>query len=512
MPTRLRILPLAASALALLALLAACALPQPASNPGLTSPAPTLPPADPSPYPTTSPLPAETQTATPTASASAPTLDSADLLPARYSLAAQFDYFRHYLAVDETIVYPNHTGQPLTGLLLVVEPNRWPSGFVLTSLTWENGQPVKAYDLSGNQLSIPLPQPLLPGQSASLALSYELFLPEIPEPTETTRPVPYGYTLRQTNVVDWYPFVPPYRPGVGWLVHNPWYYGEHQVYDVADYLVELTLLEPVENLMIAASAPASQEGGHYRYTLTAARNFAWSASNLYQQESTHVGQVTVSSYYFTYDVSAGQAALQHTAEALALYSQLFAPYPHASLSVVEADFLDGMEYDGLYFLSRGFYNLYDGTPRGYLTAIAAHETAHQWWYGLVGNDQALEPWLDEALCTYSERLFYEQLYPEVLDWWWAFRVDYYQPSGWVDGTIYDYGGFRPYRDAVYLHGAEFLEDLRTLTGDQAFLAFLADYATRRSGSQVKAQDFFALLEEHSSADFSGLLEEYFQAP
>jgi aminopeptidase N len=96
--------------------------------------------------------------------------------------------------------------------------------------------------------------------------------------------------------------------------------------------------------------------------------------------------------------------------------------------VVEAGFADGMEYDGLYFLGREYFAAYDGTPQNYLTALAAHETAHQWWYGLVGNDQALEPWLDEALCTYSELLFYEAVYPDLVDWWWTFRVNRFQPS------------------------------------------------------------------------------------
>ena len=39
-----------------------------------------------------------------------------------------------------------------------------------------------------------------------------------------------------------------------------------------------------------------------------------------------------------------------------------------------------MEYDGLFFLSNGFYNLYDGTSSSYLVTLAAHETAHQWWF------------------------------------------------------------------------------------------------------------------------------------
>ncbi|MGE5220983.1 MAG: M1 family aminopeptidase, partial [Omnitrophica WOR_2 bacterium] len=185
-------------------------------------------------------------------------------------------------------------------------------------------------------------------------------------------------------------------------------------------------------------------------------------------------------------------------------------YPHKTLSVVEADFLDGMEYDGLYFLSRGFYNLYDGTPKGYLTAIAVHETAHQWWYAQAGNDQAMEPWLDEALCTYSERLYYEEVYPELVGWWWAFRVDFYQPEGWINGSVYDYQGFRPYVNAVYLRGARFLEDLRKTTGDQAFFAFLKDYLERNNQRQVTAREFFDILSMHTTADYQSLITKYFQ--
>jgi aminopeptidase N len=217
----------------------------------------------------------------------------------------------------------------------------------------------------------------------------------------------------------------------------------------------------------------------------------------------------VISYSFPTDTRASEQVLKDTAQALGLYSDLFSPYPYASLSVVEADFLDGMEFSGLYFLSRGFYNLYDGTPQGYLTAIAVHETAHQWWYNQVGNDQALEPWLDEALCTYSERIFYENIYPDLLSWWWAFRVDYYEPSGVIDGAIYDYYSFLTYRDSVYLHGAQFLEELRTIIGDDAFFAFLRDYAARFANQQVTGDDFFAILQEHTTKDMSRMRSKYF---
>jgi aminopeptidase N len=169
-----------------------------------------------------------------------------------------------------------------------------------------------------------------------------------------------------------------------------------------------------------------------------------------------------------------------------------------------------MEYDGLYFLSNGFYNLYQGQLGEYLIAIAAHETAHQWFYASVGNDQALDPWLDEALCTYQERLYYERLHPEALDWWWAYRVNYYDPRGWVDGSIYNPEGYRAYRDAVYLNGAVFLDDLRTLIGDEAFFDFLKDYHTQNTGKIATGDLFFEILAQHTQEDLTPLVSQYFK--
>ena len=111
----------------------------------------------------------------------------------------------------------------------------------------------------------------------------------------------------------------------------------------------------------------------------------------------------------------------------------------------------------------------NGTVLNNLIDIAVHETAHQWWFGSVGNDQALEPWLDEALATYSERLFYEQNYPDVTAWQ-AFRIDAFTPTGWVDTDIYHGVDFRTYANAVYLRGAQFLQALRGRVGDEAFFA------------------------------------------
>ena len=79
----------------------------------------------------------------------------------------------------------------------------------------------------------------------------------------------------------------------------------------------------------------------------------------------------------------------------------------------------------------------------------------------------------------------------------------------MDSTIYDTNDFKVYKDAVYLRGAMFLDDLRVLIGDESFDAFLIDYLKQYTHEQATANGFFALLESHTDADLSGLLSEYF---
>jgi hypothetical protein len=430
----------------------------------------------------------------------------------QYELTAVLDYDQHQIQVEEFIQYTNRSPDPLPDLVLMVEPATYQGTFQLSSLKWESGQAITNFTLQSNQMRIPLSQPLMPGEKLGLSISYQLNLPS-PVPSASSRPVPFGYTARQTNLVDWYPFIPPYIAGQGWLAHAPGYYGEHLAYETADFKVKLGSSRPRPDLIIAASAPAQIDGEWRHYLYPSARNFVWSVSPYYQVISNTVGEVTVISYAFPADEAASQAVLRTTSQALELYSRLFGPYQRQQISVVEADFLDGMEYDGLYFLSKGFYSLYTGTPGEYLISIASHETAHQWWYGMLGNDQALEPWLDEALCTYSEALFYENFYPDALTWWWDYRVNYYQPRGWVDDTIYNPHGetqaFRSYRDAVYLNGAKFLDELRKLIGDQAFFDFVQDYLTRNISKLVSADVFFSILKEHTQENIQPLVDKYF---
>jgi hypothetical protein len=419
-----------------------------------------------------------------------------------YTLNANLDYAAHSLAVDETIFYPNVTGDTLHELVMAVEPNLWKGSFVLGELLI-NGQVTDAQNLVGDRMVVPLVEPLPPGGYLTLSMQYNLHLP-----AADIHHV-FGYYARQLNLVDWYPFIVPYVSG--WLLRPPAVVGEHLTYDVADYDVTVTLANPSKSVTLAAGAPAEENSGSWHYRLKNSRTFVFSAGTDYQTVSATTDGVTITSYYFDKNETPARAVLDATARAVKSFSELFGSYPHQSLSIVESPFFDGMEYDGLFFISRDYYTSYDGTLLNNLIDIAIHETAHQWWFGLVGNDQAMEPWLDEALSTYSEELFYEKSLPHILAWW-VFRVESFSPAGWVDTDIYDGINFRTYANAVYLRGAQFLEALRKKIGDVAFFAFLKDYASQMSWKRATSEDFFRILGTHTSVNILDLVSSYFQHP
>ncbi|HTX79307.1 MAG TPA: M1 family metallopeptidase, partial [Longilinea sp.] len=409
--------------------------------------------------PTSTSTPAATTTLTPTSQPAS--------TRTRYALTAELDYPTHKLTVSEAFHYTNHSQDALSELVLVVESNLNSGEFRLSSAAFGDGSPVEGLSLDGEKLTLPLTASLTPGESVDVNLAYTLDLPA------TLGVLSFG--PRQVNASGWYPYVPPYVAGQGWLIHRPGAVGEYQVYELADFSVDLKVDGAPAGFTLAASGRGTFDQGWFHFEQQAVRNFTWSGSDDYSVLEGYASDIRVRAFVFSGDEAAGQASLDATVAALQLYSKLYGPYTHDSLTIVEADFTDGMEYDGLYFLGKEYFAAYSGDPASYLVTLSAHETAHQWWYAMVADDQALEPWLDEALCTYSERLFYENYYPDLVDWWWDTRVRAYSPQGWVNKTIYDFIAFRPYVNAVYLRGATFLEKLRATIGDEAFFSFLQDY-------------------------------------
>ncbi|MBA4383350.1 MAG: hypothetical protein C0410_01300 [Anaerolinea sp.] len=417
-----------------------------------------------------------------------------------YNFTVDLDYNKHHLVVRQTIQYQNNTGQALTEIKLVVPPNAKANVFSLTSISGDAG--IADYSLEGVTLTIQLDHALAIDDSISIAIDYEL--------SPKLQGGVLGYTAKQINISDWYPFVPPYDATNGWIIHQPAEVGEYLVYDSADFDLILNLVDAAGLVVASSTEVAPLDLDSFKMVQKDSRGITFSVSDQYTVVTNTTSGVTVKGYVFAGDEAAGQASVDYTASAIQLYSELFGvPYPHQTMSVVESDFPDGMEYDGLYYLSDFYFKLYDSTPQNYLALLSIHETAHQWWFGIVGNDQALEPWLDESLATYSEYLYIERYYPELANWWWQYRVEYYKPAGRVNLTIYDQSDLRVYINAVYLQGATLIHQLRGAIGDDIFFSGISNYVKLYNHQIATWHDFTNELINPATDLTDKLLQQYF---
>jgi hypothetical protein len=79
--------------------------------------------------------------------------------------------------------------------------------------------------------------------------------------------------------------------------------------------------------------------------------------------------------------------------AITEHAKRFGPFPFPSLSVAEVPAGGGgIEYPSSILML------------GLSQVVAVHETAHQWFYAMVGDSQAQHAWLDEAFASYAEQL------------------------------------------------------------------------------------------------------------
>ncbi len=178
--------------------------------------------------------------------------------------------------------------------------------------------------------------------------------------------------------------------------------GDPFVSSVANYKVSITV--PSTFVVAGGGVPTSTDVGdsktRYSYEQNSVRDFAFVISENYQVKQQKWGDKSIN-YYFYNDLDADKT-LEVAHLALEYFSKTFGEYPYQAFNVCQTGFINGgMEYPLLVFISDNLE--YDN----YIYALV-HEIAHQWWYGVVGNNQIEESYLDESLAEYSSYMFFAE--------------------------------------------------------------------------------------------------------
>jgi hypothetical protein len=362
----------------------------------------------------------------------------------------------------------------------------------------------------GTALEVPLPNALPPGGTTRVELSYLL---DVPSPG-TNR---LGFAGGILALGNWYPVLFPLRDGA-WQVHQYTPVGDAFVTESADY--EVTL-RPSRRVVVASTGQvASRDGESRRIVATDVRDFAMAISERYETAEANVDGVVVTAYFLPEHRAGAGQYLATGGEMLGWLQARLGRYPWRTLDIAETWSDDpnqvGQEYPGIVYISSGVTRP-GGGPGSYLSYLVAHEVAHQWFYGLVGDDQVREPWLDEAFATYLPERFYADRYPAVFQERWArFRARLADETSRlgarpVDTGVRDYQDEGVYFAVVYRRGAAFLDELRTALGDDAFWRTLRQFVEQQSGRIARGEDFLRLARANSPRDLGGLVGRYFRS-
>ncbi len=428
---------------------------------------------------------------------------ASDTIP-HYEFAVTLDYPHHRLEAIQHIMVPNTFGVSVSNIVFNVPAAHQPGVFTLHSI--EVNGVLLEYQLDNTILRVSLPQPLRPDESVTLALDFVVRVPELIDP-QSFAEANLAYTDDALMAGYWYPLLAPYRLDVGWL-DTPWYpTGDPFVSESADYTAIITTTPGVT---IVSGGDLVRDRNVWHYDLPQARTFGFIASSFYQTVSINFGDKDYSVSILPRHLALAPIALETLIKSERLFTALYGPYPYRALRAAEFSGPWSMEFSGFFVLGSSEFDDYDGTQRNRLIRITAHETSHQWWYGVVGNDQVREPWLDEGLARFNEVRYYEAFAPRDVAWWWNTVIGPPRSFKPLNSPVTAFTNHGDYLESIYDQGARYLDLLRTRLGTNAFNAFLRDLYQRSMFHLITTNDFFKVLSDHTRLSEAVLKGRFFQ--
>ena len=396
-----------------------------------------------------------------------------------------------------------------------------------------------------------LPEPVAPGGSVTIEVAFRAQLPEVYARS--------GYKDEFFLAGQWFPKLGVYEPAGmrgreagGWNCHQ--YHANSEFYaDFGEYRVAITL--PSRFAVGGTGQRVRREeatGGLATHTFEQAdvHDFAWTASPRYVvvtdtfSASRDVSEAEYRKAAALLDRSLDEVRLSDVAITLLLqpehrpqaaryihaakagikhYGLWYGRYPYRTLTVVDpptaASGAGGMEYPT--FITGGSFWLGNFWPMSGIRApemVTIHEFGHQFWYGMVANNEFEEAWLDEGINTYSTGLAMDAEYGPAgsyislpglpVDDVDALRVsttpnqkDVILKPAW--GYAGDYSIY------AYQKPATVLRTLQGLLGDETMARVMRTYHERWRFRHPSSADFFATASEVAGQDLGWFFHEAF---
>ena len=353
-----------------------------------------------------------------------------------------------------------------------------------------------------NILAVTLQEPLYPDETAELTMKFRVTLPEVNHRL--------GAGERNVCLANFYPVLCAEQNGtVSEYVYAS--DGDPFVSSIADYTLDLTVPEGY-TAAYSGTGEMATEGGKTTYHITAEnmRDVAVVMGEELKCVTSMQGETEIAYYYL--EDEKPEETLAIAEECLACFSERFGKYEYPRYCMVETDLpFGGMEYPALTMLGI--------LPESEKAWVVAHETAHQWWYAMVGSNQFENAWQDEGLAEYSALLFFED-HPEygdaseqVRSAESAYRA-FFSVTSQLGGAntemnrpLTSYSGAYEYRSIAYDKGMILFDKVRMVAGDKRFGQALRSYCAKYSGGLASPEELIACFED-AGANVEGLFSSF----
>ncbi|MBA3877523.1 MAG: hypothetical protein C0498_11445 [Anaerolinea sp.] len=345
------------------------------------------------------------------------------------------------VAVVVSIEARNESGGPIDRLELNTIAARL-GGLEITAATVDD-RPV-AVTIDDQTLLVPLGGILPDGASTTVRLGY----------TATLRPdlrgsnwlfSRTGGTLALYRWIPWVSRAVPFdRPNYGDPFVTP-----------SSPLVRVRVTTDIPMILASPGAEPVVDGLTWTFDARNVRDVSIVLAPDFRVTTGDADGIAVRAYTRPGGLDADRLVVQASGALAQMASRLGLPYPWPAYTIVETPGGYGMESPGLIWIP-------SGVASASIPYLVAHETAHQWFYGLVGNDQQAEPFADEAAADLLART--------VLGTLRGSRCE----AAPLDRSIARYSR-ACYYEVIYIQGGNVLDDVRAAMGTDRFWAALRAY-------------------------------------
>lgn len=438
-----------------------------------------------------------------------------------YQLDLRFDPVQHTISGKETVTLTNSSGDPWNQLCFRDYPSdRWfaenakgrTTDITNISFSYPAGSTSDGTLLRDKKEStiiyFPLEKALQPQESITVSFELCVYIPVVNDR--------FGHSALSDNLGYFFPILSIYREG-SWVNHPPAMYGECAYSECAEFDVNVTA--PEDYTIITTGELLSKENNISTFHAEKVRDFTMVIGNQYEVVSEEYYGVTINSYYKKGNDKGGKCAMDAAVASIKAYTQAIGAYPYASFDCVATSIGGGMEYPQLIMLNDKLYS----ADMEELSKITAHETAHQWFYGIIGNDQYDEAWIDEGFATFMELVYYEALDQssaskryeecvvpeEVYSRGNGSTNDVERRNASINQSYDTYGDVNNYVTAAYHNATLFLVTLHKTIGKEAFTSAVQQIYHTYKFKEITTEEVLDIFQSNTDKDLTALFDYYF---